>query len=239
MNPFKWIVGRKRATQKPPPNELNEHERKALEGRAFQFANQPHPDFSMVWKDADYPPKSWYDIPETATDRISARWQYDDIEVAHELAKLITKEQFQLFAVNNIVGQICNGGFSQALYNSYGELAEDAVAGLEMCGHTELSRIVDGAFDHFGERPIPRSREQRIARLEDLAKLDEEARNTTEFVKHAAAVFIGTSEKWEAAEDEFYSLLHAKTHGNGYNAAFFQPLAEWIFMNKERLYIVE
>jgi len=201
------------------------------------YAAQPHPDVSLAWDEAFWPPKAWYDFPMKAVEPLYSKWQWDSPETTAALLPKLTVEQHLLWAVDNIVGQICNGGFSQALYNSYGELAEEAIPGLRKFGLTRMADIMDEAWTIFGSRPIPKNREARIATLEALSDVEEADPKPASFIEHASAVFKGTSASWYDLESDFYGCIHAKTHGEGYNAAYYRPIAEWVYENKARFFV--
>lgn len=204
----------------------------------MEYAEQPRTEMSAEWLDTFWPPEAWYDLPGRAVAEFYDTWEWDSPEVTKPLLPLVTEEQHLLWAVDNIVGQICNGGFSQALYNSYGELAEEAILGLRKFGLTRHAELVDQAWSLFGVRPIPLDREIRIARLEALAEMEDKDPSPASLIEHASAVFTGTSERWSDLEDGFFALLHADTHGDGYNAAYYRPLAEWVYENRDRFFIL-
>lgn len=47
-----------------------------------------------------------------------------------------------------------------------------------------------------------------------------------------------TLQRWEVLEREFFGLLHAQTHGEGYNAAFYRPLSELIYQRRARFFVL-
>lgn len=204
----------------------------------WSFAAKPNPEMSAAWSDEFWPPKEWYDLVEGAPGRAGMLWKWDDPKNAKTLARKMTEEQLLLWAVNNVVGQICNGGFSQALYNSYGELAEEAILGLRKFGLERHADIIDEAWNVFGVRPVPRDREARIKRLERLSRLEKLPSFISAFIQHASAIFTQTSKGWYDMETEFFCLLHEKTDSKGYNAAYYRPLAEWIYAHRDRFFIV-
>jgi len=203
----------------------------------WTVADTPTPDISNVWTDDLWPPKQWYDLADDAMGRVERHWEWDTPDTARDLASKMTQEQLWLWAVRNIVGQICNGGFSQALYNSYGELAEEAVLGLRHFEMSSFADLIDEAWTAYGLRPISRNRNERIARLEHLSDMDE-GECPTEPIEHAFGIFKNTGEIWDDLETKFYAKLHAYTHGPGYNAAFFRPLAEWVLSHRDRFFIL-
>lgn len=165
-------------------------------------------------------------------------WKWDSLEASKTLVTKMTEEQLLLWAVDNVVGQICNGGFSQALFNSYGELAEEAIVGLRKFGLVRHAEIIDEAWDIFGIRPVPRNREARIKRLERMSALEILPPMISSFIEYASAIFTKTSKGWDDLSTEFFGLMNEKTECGGYNAAFYRPIAEWIYAHKERFFIV-
>lgn len=203
-----------------------------------KFAKHPDPEVSSEWSDGIWPPSDWYDMPAKAYGKTDVLWQFDSLKTYRHAPKKITEEQMLLWAVENMVGQVCNGGFSQAFYNSYGELAEEAIIGLRRFGFLRHVDIFERAFDAFGLRPVPRSRVSRIAQLERLSAYEEAMEEPSDFLEHYGAVAKGTSDLWEELETDFFALLSADGYGEGYNAAYYRPLAEWIRENRERFFIV-
>ncbi len=205
----------------------------------WRHASQPDPKISQPWRDEFWPPSKWYEMPDIALGEVPTYWRFDNPNAAKNLVGRMTKEQLLLWAVTNVAGQVCNGGFSQALYNSYGELAEESITGLRTFGLIRHAEIFDEAFTLFGVRPVPRDRDSRIEHLEILANIEKEASKSLHFIDHTSAVFDGTSKRWESLQSEFFGLLNAKTHGDGYNAAFYRPIAEWIYEHRSRFFIAQ
>ena len=205
----------------------------------WSFSRNPNHQLSTTWKDEYWPCKEWYDLTEHATEKIELFWHWDDLRRAKKTTRMLTEEQFLLWAVNNIVGQICNGGFTQALYNSYGELAEEAVLGLRKFELDPFAYIVEQAWDVFGLRPIPRDCDERIARLEMLSELDNDVSQSESFIAHYGAVKRGSSERFDELESEFFQRLNSDPHDAGYNAAYYRPLSEWIHRHRERFFVDE
>lgn len=148
-------------------------------------SDHPNPEVSLVWSDEFWPPKEWYEMTELALGKTGEQWDFDDLEADQAFAKKLTKEQLLLWAVCNVDGQICNGGFSQALFNSYGQLAEEAIPGLRLFGLDEFADLVDQAWNEFGIRPIPRDREVRIERLEQIEPTEEDYNRQKSFLEKA------------------------------------------------------
>lgn len=148
----------------------------------------------------------------------------------------MTPVQMALWAIANADGQICNGGFSQFFYNSYGELAHEALGGFEMLGLTKFADILREAYAVFPGRRIPKGREERVAILEALT-LDSDDNNeavaarlqaASNGIGHAFAIFKGTEDLWDELETRYYALIHQDIGIPGYNPAFYKPLCEGI-----------
>lgn len=184
-----------------------------------------------------WPPDEWYHIPQLALGELENLWNFDDLEGGKSIAMRLTREQFLLWAVSNMTGQVCNGGFTQAFYNSYGQLAEESIDGLRLFGFTRHAEIFEEAFRLFGVRPIPRDRAERIERLAVLADIERNPSDSIYSSELDTAIFQVTPGLWAKLEKEFFELLQAKTHGDGYDAAFFHPLAEWIYQRRDRFFV--
>lgn len=174
-------------------------------------------------------------------DEIVNAWDFDDMDAARALATRLTQEQVLLWAVVNMVGQVSNGGFSQALYNSYGQLAEESVEGLELFGFIRHAEIFDEALTRFGVRPVPREREVREARLEVLSSMAAASKNKPvdkSSLEGVFGMFGATRGRWEDLETEFFQLLNAERDVQRYQAAFYRPLAEWIYAHRARFHVL-
>lgn len=204
----------------------------------WKHAAYPDPEFSRRWVDDFWPLKNWYDMPDHALFKLENVWPWDNLDASKLIASKLTKEQFLLWAVNNVTGQVCNGGFTQAFYNSYGELAEEAIAGLQLFGFARHAEIFDEAYQLFGARPIPRDRAERIERLAILAKIDRSSGEAVFSRELSSAIFRVTPDYWSGLEAEYFNLRQANTHGDGHDAAFYRPLAEWIFQRRDRFFVL-
>lgn len=174
----------------------------------------------------------WSSYFEYAVCRIAEVWEWDKPLRAAELQARMTPVQIALWAIANADGQICNGGFSQFFYNSYGELAHEALGGFELLGLTEFADILREAYAVFPGQRVPRDRDERVALLEAMA-LDEEAtaarlQAASNGIEHAFAIFKGTEDLWDELETRYYALIHQDIGIPGYNPAFYKPLCEGI-----------
>ncbi len=206
-------------------------------------------DYRMPWRSMTPLSPQWggnlYDFVGYAVDKIQEAWRWDEPEEAERLTAAITPSQLALWAVLNADGQVCNGGFSQFFYNSYGELAEEALQGFRLLGMPEYAAIFEQAYDAFGTRPIPKDREQRITMLDAMAEdepdEDDDAApadpDVPQMLAHYSTIAKGTEEKWDALETEYYALIHRKGVPGGYNAAFFLPLAQYIEAHPQEFFL--
>jgi hypothetical protein len=221
----------------------------------WHFADNPDKELSNPWSAVSWPKpdkQEWYDFPFLALGKTNDDWDFDDMAAAQKCALRMTREQFLLLAVLNVDGEICNGGVSQMLFNSYGQLAEEAIEGFRLFGFERQAELVDEALTLFDIRPISRDRATRIARLDVLSGDVPEPEGFVEnpatglgegrsaidpnTIEGAFQIFSATAERWESIQTEYFALLHAKTHGPGYNSAYWRPLAEWIADHRDRFF---
>jgi hypothetical protein len=187
---------------------------------------------AVLTAEGSYPSFDWYDYFEYAVSRIGVVWAWDDPEAAMEWSARMTHVQMALWAIANADGQICNGGFSQFFYNSYGELAHEALAGFELLGMAPYADILREAYAVFPGQRIPKDRDERVALLETMARDDEATaarlRAASNGIEHASAIFKGTEDLWVALEAHYCALIHQDIGVRGYNVAFYKPLCECI-----------
>ena len=190
-------------------------------------------------KRTSHPLDQWggdlYNFVGYPVERIGEQWSWDGEGKDHEIRAAITPELMALWAILNADGQVCNGGFSQFFYNSYGELAEEALEGFKLFGMDEYAAIFEEAYAAFSVRPIPKDRGERIAILDFLSD-EETADEATNSIEHYSKLAQGTEELWDDLETRYYSLIHQKGVEGGYNAAFYRPLADFIDANPEKFF---
>lgn len=184
---------------------------------------------SRLAEDRDF---DWSSYFEYAVCRIAEVWEWDKPQRAAELRVRMTPVQMALWSIANADGQICNGGFSQFFYNSYGELAHEALSGFELLGLAQYADILRAAYAVFPDQRIPKDRDERVAILEALTLDDDSAsprlQAASNGIEHASAIFKGTEDLWDELETRYYALIHQKIGVRGYNAAFYKPLCECI-----------
>lgn len=174
----------------------------------------------------------WSSYFEYAVCRIAEVWEWDKPLRAAELQARMTPVQMALWAIANADGQICNGGFSQFFYNSYGELAHEALAGFELLGLVQFADILREAYAVFPDHCIPKDRDERVDILEGVTLDDGSAsprlQAASSGIEHASAIFKGTEDLWDELEARYYALIHRDIGIPGYNPAFYKPLCEGI-----------
>ena len=196
-------------------------------------------DYRMPWRSIEPLKTEWdgdlFGYVEYTMDRVREAWDWDNPAQAKEMTAALTPSQLALWAVLNADGQVCNGGFSQFFYNSYGELAEEALQGFRLLGMPEYADLFEQAYSQFAHRPIPKDRKQRIAILDALTGDSEEGDavqvrdpEVPEMLVHYSAMAKGTEALWGTLESSYYALIDREDVPGGYNAAFFHPLAVYI-----------
>jgi uncharacterized protein DUF4375 len=105
--------------------------------------------------------KSYVDC---AVGYLHGHWVPDDPSAAAELGEKCHPLQIQLSAMKVAHAEIVNGGFCQFLFNSSGELAEEAVQGFHNFGLAKIHQLLNEVFCYF-ERPISKERLKRINML--------------------------------------------------------------------------
>jgi hypothetical protein len=101
---------------------------------------------------------------DRAVGYLHSHWVFDDPSAAAELAEKCHPLQIQLYAIKVAHAEIVNGGFCQFLFNSSGELAEEAVQGFQNFGLAEVHQLLNEVLSYF-DRPISKDRLIRINML--------------------------------------------------------------------------
>lgn len=96
----------------------------------------------------------------------------------------LTQKERYVYAIDGMLTEVNNGGFSQFFFNSTGELAYELVAALEEIGSTKFKSIASKAIDIFGEIPCL-DEDSRCSHLEKITKDNE-------------------LQLWDECDDEFY-----------------------------------
>lgn len=174
-----------------------------------------------------------------AFERIEDSWKWDNPAEARKIQNALTREQLALWAVANADGQVSNGGFSQLFFNSYGELAEEALTGFKMFGMQECADIFAAAYAEFPERPIPKDRKQRNTILTAMAESDIAYDAGASMADHLEvyAATKGASRRWDALESKYFTFKGQGGVPGGYNAAFYAPLAKFIAAHPKKFFV--
>jgi Domain of unknown function (DUF4375) len=183
-----------------------------------------------------------YDYTSYAASRIDTAWEFENADMAAWLTREASPATLALWTIQNADGQICNGGFSQFFFNSYGELAEEALVGFRYFGMNKYADLLDEAYVLFLERPIPKDRDERIGILDAMAEeanpefleqANKAAASDSSGLAYFSAMAKGTAAYWDDLETRYYALIHAKIKHKGYNAAFYLPLCQFIDTHRE------
>ena len=142
-----------------------------------------------------------------ALDPLEAVWNWDDPRCHAACVEVFNKDQLALWAIWNIDGQINNGGVIQALWNSFGELCEEAVSGFRHFDLHEHASLLDEAFSMF-ERPISLRREERRCMLERILKHQSINGDPLGVVarESVSALFTAGSARVSAIENRYFDL---------------------------------
>lgn len=87
-------------------------------------------------------------------------------------ARPMTLVEREIWAAAGLQGEVENGGFDQYFFNSSADDMDDALAGLERVGATEMFAVASEARARFGPEGPPRDRAARQRRLSALSPAD-------------------------------------------------------------------
>ena len=91
----------------------------------------------------------------------------DNYQKYNESLKQFTKQQKIIFALDEYIRQVYNGGHNQFFYNSTGILWQDVFEGLKSIGHKEALENFEKVLALFWEEPSF-DREERFNQLENF-----------------------------------------------------------------------
>ena len=203
----------------------------------WSYLPNPDPELSLTWRKDLWPPRNWGDISDRAIGALGNLWEFDDPQACTKILSRFTQEQHMLLAITVLVNQVCNGGFSQAFVNSYGEMAEEALMGFDMFGLAPFGAIFDEAYNRFGIRPIPQDRYARIERLKLISNADINAAMAGLPARREGAVVIqATAHLWTDLENKFFDLLRDGTGKLACRDGLYRPLAAWIHNHQDRFF---
>ncbi len=92
---------------------------------------------------------------------------FDDYQKYNESLKQFTQEQKIIFAIDEYIRQVYNGGHDQFFYNSTGILWQDVLEGLKSIRHKKALENFEKVISLFGEDPFF-DREKRYKQLEEF-----------------------------------------------------------------------
>ena len=92
-------------------------------------------------------------------------WLCRKSNYGENIEKLSSAEK-TFYLVFQLEGEVNNGGFSQFLYNSSGDFANDSAAALREIGAEKMAKICDRVLSEFGDA-VPKNREERETMLDD------------------------------------------------------------------------
>lgn len=135
---------------------------------------------------------------------IASGWKFDEPEWRHVNQPRLNEDQIGVFAIWNVTGQIENGGITQVFYNSYGELAEEALQGARRFGLSQLADILEEAYDRFA-RPVPIDREDRWRLLEKMARMQP---HDSENMEAVSEIFTKCASVFDDLDDRYFDILN-------------------------------
>jgi len=78
----------------------------------------------------------------------------------------LSRAERVFYLVSQLEGEVNNGGFSQFLYNSSGDFANDSTIALREIGAEKMAEICDRVLSEFGGA-VPQNRDEREVMLDD------------------------------------------------------------------------
>jgi len=158
---------------------------------------------------------------------VMGAWIWESAEQFEKCLASFNKDQLSLWTIFNVDGQIRNGGFTQLLYNSYGELAGLAVDAYRHFGMDEQAAVVEQALSKLG-KPVPISRAERWAMLRELSGVNFADRQPGD-MEPLSDLHRAIGPIFDELEGRYYRL--DETFGN-----FPRRLAEEISIRKARFF---
>ena len=115
----------------------------------------------------------------TIDDYISASLTSDD-----NLSRL-TQPQKNFYYIQELEGEVNNGGFNQYFFNSSGDYAHETISALKAIGAEKAIKLLQSAIDEFPGHLVPKDR---AMRQEILSKIESKAQKV-----------------WDKLDSEFYT----------------------------------
>ncbi len=86
----------------------------------------------------------------------------------------LNKSELLVISVDLLQSDVNNGGFDQYFFNSFSELAYEAMDGLKEIGALNAAEIAEKAFSVFPDSNVPNDRNERQALLDNIGEKEEE-----------------------------------------------------------------
>jgi hypothetical protein len=80
----------------------------------------------------------------------------------------LSPPQWRVMLVHLLDAEVCNGGFSQYFFNSWGDYAAETAAALHHLGASRMASLLESAMAEFGPDGPPRDRDVRATRVREL-----------------------------------------------------------------------
>jgi Domain of unknown function (DUF4375) len=168
---------------------------------------------------------------DRAVDYLHGHYVPDDPSTAAEMGEKCHPLQMQLYAMKVAHAEIVNGGFCQFLFNSSGELAEEAAHGFLNFGLANVHQLLNEVFSYF-ERPISK---ERLIRINMLFKRFDPEKRAFRNVGDVFALDLDPniyemSERFfDPFDDRFYEYINTRDHDRG----FYVPTCRFVNDHRE------
>ncbi len=99
---------------------------------------------------------------------------------------VLTHPELVVLAVDWLQSEVNNGGYHQYFFNSYSELAQEAIDGLREIGANQAAEITEKAYSIFPDSKVPKNRDERQILLDKAGEKGEALLNNldNEFYKY-------------------------------------------------------
>jgi hypothetical protein len=192
-------------------------------------------DVREVWPgapDENATSLQFHEYLDCAVGYLDSHWVPDDPSAAAEMGEKCHPFQIQLYAMKAAHAGIVNGGFFQFLFNSSGELAEEAVQGFQNFGLPNVHQLLNEVFSCF-ERPISKERLKRINML--FEHFDPKKRAFCDVGEVFALrsespnIYEMSASFFDPFDDRFYEYVDTRNHDLG----FYAPACRFVSDHRE------
>jgi Domain of unknown function (DUF4375) len=192
-------------------------------------------DVREVWPgapDENATSRQFHQYLDCAAGYLHRHWVLDDPSAAAELGEKCHPFQIQLYAMKAAHAEIVNGGICQFLFNSSGELAEEAVQGFQNFGLANVHQLLNEVFCYF-ERPISKERLKRINML--FERFDPKTRAFRDVGEVLALgwespnIFEMSASFFDPFDSRFYESIDTRGHDRG----FYVPTCRFVNDHRE------